>query len=62
VYSVRPKPMATVSAPVTWEELENGVSVEDFRIDNMKHRLAEVGDLFKPLLLAKGRFKMEALQ
>src|SRR5579872_4832367 len=61
VYSVRPKPRASVSAPVTWEEIERGIEIEDFRLDNMKRRLAEVGDLFKPLLLQKGRFKLTPL-
>jgi bifunctional non-homologous end joining protein LigD len=60
-YSVRPKPRAPVSAPVTWEEIERGVEIEDFRLDNMKHRLAEVGDLFKPVLLQKNRFKLTPL-
>ena len=38
VYSVRPKPRAPVSAPVTWEEVERGFSIEDFRIDNVAER------------------------
>jgi len=61
VYSVRPKPRAPVSAPVTWDEIERGIEIEDFRLDNMKHRLAEVGDLFKPVLLQKNRFKLTPL-
>jgi bifunctional non-homologous end joining protein LigD len=60
-YSVRPKPRAPVSAPVTWEEIERGVEIEDFRLDNMKKRLAEMGDLFKPVLLQKNRFKLTPL-
>jgi bifunctional non-homologous end joining protein LigD len=60
VYSVRPKPHAPVSAPVTWEEVERGVEIEDFRLDNMKKRLSEVGDLFRPVLLQKNRFKLKA--
>jgi bifunctional non-homologous end joining protein LigD len=60
-YSVRPKPRAPVSAPVTWEEIERGVEIEDFRLDNMKRRLEEVGDLFKPLLMQKNRFKLTPL-
>ena len=61
VYSVRPKPRAPVSAPVTWDEIERGIETEDFRLDNMKHRLAEVGDLFKPVFLQKNRFKLRPL-
>ena len=59
VYSVRPKPRATVSAPVTWEEVERGIEIEDFRLDNMLARIKKVGDLFRPMLLQKGRVKLE---
>lgn len=59
VYSVRPKPRATVSAPVTWEEIARGARTEDFRLDNMPARIAQVGDLFKPLLTKRGRVKLE---
>jgi bifunctional non-homologous end joining protein LigD len=55
IYSVRPRPRATVSTPVTWKEIESGVEIEDFRIDNVRQRLAKVGDLWKPLLAARGR-------
>ena len=55
IYSVRPKPRAPVSAPVTWREVERGVRIEDFRLDNMPARLAKVGDLWKPLLQKRGR-------
>jgi bifunctional non-homologous end joining protein LigD len=59
VYSARPKPHATVSAPVEWEEIERGIRIEDFRLDNMPTRLAEKGDLFKPLLAKRGRLQLE---
>jgi bifunctional non-homologous end joining protein LigD len=59
IYSVRPRPRATVSTPVTWEEIEKGVSIEDFRVDNVPKRLAQLGDLWKPLLASKGRFALE---
>ena len=59
VYSVRPKPRATVSAPLTWEEVEQGVKLEDFRMDNMPARVNGIGDLWEPLLSAGGRFKLE---
>jgi bifunctional non-homologous end joining protein LigD len=50
VYSVRPKPRAPVSTPVTWDEIARGIAIEDFRIDNVPARLAEMGDLWAPLL------------
>jgi bifunctional non-homologous end joining protein LigD len=60
IYSVRPTPFASVSVPVTWEEVESGVRIEDFRIDNALARLREVGDLWKPVL-AKKRFDLRAI-
>jgi bifunctional non-homologous end joining protein LigD len=61
VYSVRPTPLATVSAPVTWEEVENGVELEEFTLRNMPRRIAEAGDLWKPLVSKRGRFDLGAL-
>ena len=61
IYSPRPKPRATVSTPVTWEEIEDGVEIEDFRIDNVPARVRERGDLWKPLLAARGRFDLTRL-
>ncbi len=43
-YSIRPKPGAPVSAPVTWGELPT-VQPEDFTVATMPARFAEVGDL-----------------
>ena len=59
VYSVRPKPKAPVSAPVTWKEIENGIEIEDFRLDNVPQRVRKLGDLWKPLLQQSGRLKLE---
>src|SRR3954468_6076130 len=61
IYSPRPKKNAPVSTPVTWDEIERGFKIEDFRIDNVPARAAKVGDLWKPLLAAKGRFRLEKL-
>jgi bifunctional non-homologous end joining protein LigD len=59
IYSVRPHPQATVSTPVRWKELERGFAIEDFRIDNVPARVRRIGDLWKPLLEKKGRFRLE---
>src|SRR6266542_5845190 len=59
IYSVRPQPKATVSTPVKWSEVEKGITIDDFRIDNVPARLRRLGDLWKPLLAKRGRFKLE---
>jgi bifunctional non-homologous end joining protein LigD len=61
VYSVRPHPAAAVSTPVEWAEIERGLRIEDFRIDNVPARVAKRGDLFAPLLARQRRFKLEGL-
>jgi bifunctional non-homologous end joining protein LigD len=60
IYSVRPTAVASVSTPVTWEEIEKGVRIEDFRIDNVRQRVAKIGDLWKPVL-GKKRFELRSL-
>ena len=55
VYSVRPKPEATVSTPITWQEVERGVEMNDFTMKTVPPRLAKIGDLWKPLLEQRGR-------
>jgi DNA ligase D-like protein (predicted ligase)/DNA ligase D-like protein (predicted polymerase)/DNA ligase D-like protein (predicted 3'-phosphoesterase) len=47
VYSLRPEIGATVSTPLTWDEVEAGVTPRDFRIDNVLERFEKVGDLFE---------------
>ncbi|HSK92341.1 MAG TPA: hypothetical protein VK875_13635 [Euzebyales bacterium] len=47
-YSVRPNPRATVSAPVTWDELAD-VTSEDLDVTTMPDRFAAVGDLHAAL-------------
>ena len=49
-YSVRPKPGATVSMPLHWEEVKKGMRIQDFNIHNTIDRLRVVGDIFKPVL------------
>jgi bifunctional non-homologous end joining protein LigD len=58
VYSVRPKPEATVSTPLTWQEVEHGVRMTDFTMLNVPRRLRKIGDLWKPLLGERGRVNL----
>jgi bifunctional non-homologous end joining protein LigD len=58
IYSVRPRPDATVSTPVTWAEVEKGIRIEDFTVQNVPQRVGKIGDLWKPLLAARGRFNL----
>ena len=60
IYSVRPRPRATVSTPLTWKEVADGATIEDFRLDNVRARLARRGDLWKPLLQKRGRTDLSA--
>ncbi len=46
-YSIRPTPLAQVSAPLDWNELDD-VSPEDFTIATMLTRFAERGDVWAP--------------
>jgi bifunctional non-homologous end joining protein LigD len=61
VYSPRPTPLATVSTPLTWQELEGGAAIDDFRIDNVPARIAALGDLWAPLADRRKRFDLAPL-
>ncbi len=53
-YSVRPRPKATVSAPLTWEEvIEGRVNQNNFTIRTILDRIREIGDLFAGVLEEK---------
>lgn len=49
-YSVRPKPGATVSMPLHWEEVKKGLKMADFNIFNAVERVEEMGDIFRPVM------------
>ncbi|MEO6549487.1 MAG: DNA ligase D [Ferruginibacter sp.] len=59
-YSIRPKPMATVSMPLHWEEVKKGLQMKDFTIRNAIPRIKEQGDIFCPVM-DKGINMTEAL-
>jgi bifunctional non-homologous end joining protein LigD len=50
VYAVRPKPVAPVSAPCSWQEVESGaVGPQTFTLRTMARRIAEAGDLWRDM-------------
>jgi bifunctional non-homologous end joining protein LigD len=49
-YSARPKPGATVSMPLHWDEVKKGLKLKDFTIKNSVERIKRNGDIFKPVL------------
>lgn len=52
-YSPRPMPGATVSTPLSWNELDDKISPKNFTIANIKKRLKNKGDIFKGIFKEK---------
>lgn len=50
VYSLRPKPGATVSTPLLWKEVKPGLTPQQFTIHNIEQRVKKIGDIFKGVL------------
>ena len=50
VYTVRAKPGASVSTPVTWQEVVRGFEIRDFTIKTVPPRLKKKGDLWREML------------
>jgi bifunctional non-homologous end joining protein LigD len=61
LYSPRPRDTAAVSTPVTWEEIESGIEIDDFTMESVPGRIQKLGDLWAPLLAPDGRFPIESL-
>ena len=49
-YSLRPKPDATVSMPLHWDEVTKGLKMKDFTIFNAMDRIKQQGDIFTGVL------------
>jgi len=52
-YTARARAGATVSAPLSWEEIKQCVRPREFTIKTMVERIGEAGDLFRPVLEEK---------
>jgi bifunctional non-homologous end joining protein LigD len=55
VYSVRPRPGAPVSAPLSWDEVDEKLELERFTMDAVLERVREHGDLFEGVLTTRQR-------
>ena len=60
-YCARPKPGATVSAPLLWEEVQKGLDMREFTIKTMPDRIKNRKGIFEPVL-GKGIDIEEALE
>jgi len=58
-YSVRPRPSAPVSTPVTWDELESLKAANQFNIRTIPDRLQNRGDPYAALF--NRRHRLDAL-
>jgi bifunctional non-homologous end joining protein LigD len=61
-YSARASGFAGVSAPLTWKEVHQRLAPQDFTIDTMPARVAEVGDLWAALRKDKGANLLAAIE
>ena len=53
-YSARASEFAGTSTPLTWDEIDEGVDPRDFTIRTLPERLANVGDLWAPMVESGG--------
>jgi bifunctional non-homologous end joining protein LigD len=57
VYSVRPEPQATVSAPITVQELRPALTPAQFTLKNMPERIEKAGDLWADFWTSRQRLE-----
>ena len=56
-YSVRPKPGATVSMPLRWEEVTEKLSLADYHIFNAEERINSLTDPWKGVFRSRANLK-----
>lgn len=52
-YSLRPTEKATVSTPLSWDELSNDIKPTDFNLSTIKKRVETIGEIWQELLSSK---------
>jgi bifunctional non-homologous end joining protein LigD len=58
VFTVRAKPKATVSMPLTWKQIEQGVKISDFTVKNVPALLKKNGDAWADFFYQRQRLKL----
>jgi bifunctional non-homologous end joining protein LigD len=58
-YSARAREGATVSMPLTWKQLEKGVTIGDFTIENLPALVKKQGDAWKDFFSSRQTLKLE---
>lgn len=66
-YCVRPKSLAPVSCPISWDELNSNLKITDFNIHTVPNRIKKRGDIFKSIMqetidMEKALFNLENLR
>ncbi|MFD1769770.1 DNA ligase D [Sphingobacterium suaedae] len=56
-YSVRPKPGATVSCPLDWSEVQEGLTIEQFTMDTVLERVATHHDPWADIFVSRANLK-----
>nr|AUN36103.1 ATP-dependent DNA ligase [uncultured bacterium] len=57
VFTARAKPKATVSMPLTWQQIGKGVKIDDFTITNVPELLKKKGDAWKDFFASRQALK-----
>jgi bifunctional non-homologous end joining protein LigD len=58
VYAARPRPTATVSTPLAWEELDDDLDPRSFTIRTVPGRVRRMGDLWTPAMERPNRLEV----
>jgi DNA ligase D len=58
IYTARAKPKATVSMPLTWQQLEKGVKISDFTIENVPELIDKKADPWKEFFESRQGLKL----
>ena len=58
VFTARAKPKATVSMPLTWKQIEQGVKISDFTVKNVPALLKKNGDAWAGFFDAAQKLKL----